>query len=65
MSVEDNIVLKAILQRGEDEEKHDIEDIKSMIAHEKLDWQYLKERIQNCQAERRVSTLLKSLVPSL
>jgi hypothetical protein len=65
MSVEDNIILKAILQRGEDKGKHDIEDIKSMIAHEKIDSQYLIERIEKCQAEKRTKQLLKSLIPSL
>jgi len=65
MSVEDNIILKAILQRGEDQGKHDIEDIKSMIAHEKIDLQYLEERMDKCQAGKRVKQLLKSLIPSL
>jgi len=65
MSVEDNIILKAILQRGEDKGKHDIEDIKSMIAHEKIDLQYLEERMDKCQAGKRVKPLLKSLIPSL
>jgi len=62
MSVEDNIILKAILQRGEDKGKHDIEDIKSMIAHEKIDLQYLEERMEKCQAGKRVKPLLKSLI---
>ena len=65
MSVEDNIILKAILQRGEDKGKHDIEDIKSMIAHEKIDLQYLEERMDKCQDGKRVKPLLKSLIPSL
>jgi len=65
MSVEDNIILKAILQRGEDKGKHDLEDIESMIAHEKIDAQYLEERIKECQAGKRVKQLLKSLIPSL
>lgn len=65
MSVEDNIILKAILQRGEDKGKHDIEDIKSMIAHEKIDLQYLEERMEKCQAGKRVKHLLKCLTLSL
>jgi hypothetical protein len=65
MSVEDNIILKAILQRGQDRGKHDIEDTRSMIAHEKIDIQYLEERIKRCQAEKRVKQLLKPLIPSL
>lgn len=39
-SVEDNIVLKAILQRGEEEGKHDVGDIRSLAAHEKMDIKY-------------------------
>jgi len=65
MSVEDNIVLKAILQRGEERGKHDVEDIKSMIAHEKVDLKYLEKRIRKCQAEKRVTPLLKSLIPRM
>ncbi|HVP15933.1 MAG TPA: nucleotidyltransferase [candidate division Zixibacteria bacterium] len=65
MSVEDNIILKAILQRGEEEGKHDIEDTKSMIAHEKIDLQYMEERIEKCKAGKRVKQLLKPLIPSM
>jgi hypothetical protein len=65
MSVEDNVILKAILQRGEDEGKHDIEDIKSMIAHERIDSQYLEQRIEKCKAGKRVKQLLKPLISSI
>lgn len=63
--VEDNIVFKAILQRGEDQGKHDTEDIKQMIKNEKIDLEYLENRIRKCQAERRVKPLLLSLIPTL
>lgn len=59
--VEDNIIFKAILQRGEAEDKHDIEDLKSMLRHEKLDIKYLTRRIQQYQAAKRVRPLLKEL----
>jgi len=65
MSVEDNIVLKAILQRGEEKGKHDIEDIETMVSHQKLDLEYLAERIRICHAEKRVNPLLRSMIPRL
>lgn len=61
MPVEDNIVLKAILQRGKEEGKHDVEDIQAMLKHEKIASAYLKRRIHNCHAEKRVLPLLHSL----
>jgi len=63
--VEDNIVFKAILQRGENQGKHDIDDIEHMIKHEKVDLEYLKKRIRRYQAEKRVTPLLKSLIPNI
>jgi hypothetical protein len=65
MSAEDNIVLKGILQRGENEGKHDIEDIKSMIAHEKIDLEYLEYRMRKCHAEKRAKPLFQTLIKSL
>jgi len=59
--VEDNIIFKAILQRGEAEGKHDIDDIKGMLRHEKLNIAYLTRRIQKYQAAKRVYPLLKEL----
>jgi len=59
--VEDNIVFKAILQRGKDKDKHDIEDIRHMVANERIDLEYLKERIKKCRAEKRVEPLLALL----
>jgi hypothetical protein len=65
MSVEDNVVFKAILQRGKEDGKHDVEDIRSMVAHERVDLQYLRERIRKSHAGRRVNPLLRSLIPEL
>jgi hypothetical protein len=62
MSAEDNIVLKGILQRGEKEGKHDIEDIKSIIAHERIDLEYLECRMRKCHAEKRTKSLITSLL---
>jgi hypothetical protein len=65
MSVEDNIVFKAILQRREDRGKHDLEDIRSMAAHEKIDLVYLQKRLNKSNADKRVMPLLRQLLPSL
>lgn len=59
--VEDNVIFKAILQRTENQGKHDIEDIQCMIKNEKIDLQYLKKRIRKCHAEKRVKPLLVCL----
>jgi predicted nucleotidyltransferase len=59
--VEDNIVFKAILQRGKDKGKYDVEDIQYMITNEKVDLDYLKKRIRKYDAEKRVEPLLKFL----
>jgi hypothetical protein len=64
ISVEDNILFKAILQRGEEEGKHDVEHIKDMVKHEKIDLEYLRKRVRECTAEKRVSPLLKTLIPN-
>jgi predicted nucleotidyltransferase len=44
--VEDNILFKAILQRGEAENKFDVEDIRDMVNHEKIDAAHLKRRMK-------------------
>jgi len=59
--VEDNIVFKAILQRGEDQSKHDIKDIQLMVKNEKINLEYLERRIRKYRAEKRVKPLLKRL----
>lgn len=59
--VEDNIIFKAILQRLQAQGKHDIEDIKHMVASEKIDSEYLEKRIRKYRAEKRVRRLLKRL----
>lgn len=59
--VEDNILFKAILQRGKAENKFDVEDIRDMVKHEKIDTAYLKRRMKKYRAEERVLPLLKNL----
>ncbi|MEM1574861.1 MAG: nucleotidyltransferase [Nitrososphaerota archaeon] len=59
--VEDNIILKAMLQRSEKEGKHDIEDIKNMIKNEIIDFKYLKERIKKYQVEEIVLPILEKI----
>ena len=61
ISVEDNIIFKAIVQRGQAEGKHDIEDIRDMAVSVKIDLEYLEKRIKKCGAEKRVRPLLKRL----
>lgn len=64
MSVEDNIVLKAILQRGIEEGKHDVQDIRDMIKNQKIDRQYLQRRIKKCHSQERVKPILQTLTLS-
>ena len=60
--VEDNIILKARLERGKDQGKHDVEDIQVMIKNEPIDLEYLKKRIQRWKAEKRAKALLQTLL---
>jgi len=59
--VEDNIIFKAILQRGEAQGKHDIEDIQRMAMGEMIELDYLEKRIRKYRAEKRVRPVLKRL----
>ena len=65
LSVEDNIIFKAILQRGEKEGKHDIEHIKDMVTHEKVNLEYLRKRIGRCNAEKRVMPMLRQFISEI
>jgi predicted nucleotidyltransferase len=60
-SPEDIIILKAISQRGIERGKYDIEDIKGILANQKIDWNYLKKRTQDTKSYNRVSNLLGRL----
>jgi hypothetical protein len=59
---EDNILLKAIWQRGPEEGKHDWEDVQAMMAHlPALDWEYLRWRASACGPRQRMQPMLKRL----
>ncbi len=57
ISVEDNIVFKAIMQRTGDG-KQDLDDLAFLIENYKVDVNYLKERICKCNAKKRVAKIL-------
>jgi len=56
LSPEDNIVFKAILQRGPEQGKHDLEDVEAVVGslQGELDLDYLRRRAATCGAEERV-----------
>ena len=60
---EDIIVFKAILQRGPEQGKHDLEDLQAIAQtlSNRLDLDYLKERARICQALERVQSCLQRL----
>lgn len=51
---EDVLLIKALLQRGEELGKHDIEDIKNFEESFTIDKTYLYERVKTIGAEERV-----------
>lgn len=58
---EDTIILKAILARGKDQGKHDIEDIEQLRDGCQLDQSYLMRRIAETESAARVLPLLIDL----
>ncbi len=62
-AAEDIIAFKAILQRGPEQGKHDLEDIQAIAQTlgSRLDLDYLKERARVCQALERVQGCLQQL----
>ena len=63
MPPEDVILMKAILQRGPQQHKHDLEDIQAMLQNmgTRLDAGYMKERAAACAALERVAPCLARL----
>lgn len=55
----DTILLKAILQRGKEEGKHDLRDIKDLLKVVDIDKEYLRKRMLECNADERVFSCLK------
>ena len=53
VSLEDNIAIKAMFGRGPEVGKRDWEHVELMLSHaEKLDWNYLTWRLQDCVPDR-------------
>jgi|SRR5579859_893780 len=61
MAAEDVLVLKAIMQRGPERGKHDLEDIQAIIQTQgqRLDRAYTKARALACEALERVAPCLQ------
>lgn len=58
---EDVLLIKAILQRGADVGKNDVEDIQIFLKnYPDLDMHYLEKRIKETHAEKRVGSLFAS-----
>jgi len=66
ISLEDNLVFKAVLGRGPEVGKHDWTDIADMLAYaQKIDWDYLIWRLQRCAPEKaqEITACLKNMTP--
>lgn len=57
----DTILLKAMLQRGRDEGKHDLEDISDLIKKIRIDKTYLKKRLDQVNSDDRIFSILKTM----
>lgn len=55
----DTLLLKALLRRGPDQGKNDIEDIRSLLAHSKVDIPYLKARLEESGSTQIVRDTLR------
>lgn len=61
LSPEDLIALKAVLQRGPEQGKHDFEDIQALIKVVNLDLAYLHNRLITMGAEARAKAVVEKL----
>jgi hypothetical protein len=61
----DTILLKAMLQRGPEEGKHDLEDVEALLRVVEVDRGYLEERLAEVNADERVRLFLDRLLPPL
>jgi predicted nucleotidyltransferase len=61
VSCEDTAVLKTILQRGQDEGKRDIEDIKALLDAGNINLRVLSERLRTFNAWERGKDLFERL----
>jgi len=55
----ETILLKAMLQRGVKENKHDLEDIEDLLKVVKVERRYLKERLLEVNADERLFKVLE------
>lgn len=55
----DTLLEKAIAPRGEDVGKHDLEDIEALMKFSDIDKKYLRKRVKEMKAERRVEGMLQ------
>ena len=56
----DTILLKAILQRGIEKGKHDLEDIEALVNCIEIDKDYLQKRFEECGCDERVMKCLSN-----
>ena len=61
LSPEDVVALKAVLQRGPEQGKHDLEDITALAAMVPLDAAYLRLRLDRMGATERALPVLQTL----
>ncbi len=63
VSPEDNLVFKAIMQRGPECGKHDLEDVQALLSATggDLDWDYVSRRAARCGALARVQACLVTM----
>lgn len=54
----DTILMKSVLQRGQEQNKFDLEDIEQIIQFAEINKKYLLARLQEINADSRVFTLL-------
>ncbi len=61
LAPEDVIALKAVLQRGPEQGKHDLEDMEALAAGVAIDREYLWRRLRRMGAEERARPVLERL----
>lgn len=59
LNVVDTLLLKAILQRGKEEGKHDLKDIEALLKYCRIDKNYLLKRLAEVGSDDRLIHLLK------
>lgn len=58
---EESLLVKALLQRGEDVGKHDVADIEKFMKIYEIDREYMKKRIGELGAEERVGKIFRGI----